>query len=98
MKALEFYSGIGGLHYSLSEARGDSAEVLAAFDINPLANKVYERNHGIRPNASDIGSLKPAYLDAYEADVWLLSPPCHVPLHAAKRFMPRNAKTRATGA
>ena len=76
MKALEFYSGIGGLHYSLSEARGDSAEVLAAFDVNPLANKVYERNHGIRPNASDIGSLKPAYLDAYEADVWLLSPPC----------------------
>ena len=34
LRALEFYSGIGGLHYSLLRARA-RATVVASFDINP---------------------------------------------------------------
>ena len=48
MRAAEFYSGIGGLHYSLLQACSE-AEVVAAFDINLLANKVYEHNFGMKP-------------------------------------------------
>ena len=45
LTALEFYSGIGGMHYALKAAM-PSAVVLDAFDINHLANKVYEHNFG----------------------------------------------------
>ena len=48
LTALEFYSGIGGLHYALREVCPD-ARVLAAFDINEVANRTYEHNFGLRP-------------------------------------------------
>jgi tRNA (cytosine38-C5)-methyltransferase len=47
---LEFYSGIGGMHaaLNLAEQQGSipSAEVLAAFDINDVANRIYAHNFG----------------------------------------------------
>ncbi|KAL5975266.1 C-5 cytosine-specific DNA methylase [Asimina triloba] len=48
---LEFYSGIGGMMYSLREA-GIPATVVEAFDINDTANDVYEFNFGHRPHQS----------------------------------------------
>ncbi|QDZ17848.1 DNA (cytosine-5)-methyltransferase [Chloropicon primus] len=73
---LEFYSGVGGLHYSLRKARkGEDVKVIEAFDVNDLANVVYEFNHGIKPTSRDIGSLEAKDLDG-KADAWLLSPPC----------------------
>ncbi|KAL0327599.1 UNVERIFIED_CONTAM: tRNA (cytosine(38)-C(5))-methyltransferase 2 [Sesamum angustifolium] len=48
-RVLEFYSGIGGMRYSLIEA-GVGAEVVEAFDINDVANDVYEHNFGHRPH------------------------------------------------
>jgi tRNA (cytosine38-C5)-methyltransferase len=48
--ALEFYSGIGGMHCALhlaaQEAQIGAVEVLAAFDINEVANRVYAHNFG----------------------------------------------------
>jgi site-specific DNA-cytosine methylase len=48
--ALEFYSGIGGMHFACERAANlghiPAVEVLAAFDINPVANAVYEHNFG----------------------------------------------------
>ena len=50
VKALEFYSGIGGMHFACEMACKlgyiPPVEVLAAFDINPVANAVYEHNFG----------------------------------------------------
>lgn len=48
LRALEFYSGIGGMHYALIAAVPE-AEVLRAFEINDVANDVYEHNFGKRP-------------------------------------------------
>jgi tRNA (cytosine38-C5)-methyltransferase len=79
MKVVEFYCGIGGLHYSLRQATSREVEkftVVAAFDINPLSNKVYRHNFNLKPSASDIGRLSAADLDALGGDIWLLSPPC----------------------
>ena len=75
---MEFYCGIGGLHYSLilATAGKENAAVVAAFDINPLSNKVYQHNFGLKPSASDIGRLSAEDLDALGGDIWLLSPPC----------------------
>ncbi|KAK6116862.1 hypothetical protein DH2020_049392 [Rehmannia glutinosa] len=74
-RVLEFYSGIGGLRYSLMKA-GVDAVIVEAFDINDLANDVYEHNFGHRPHQGNIQTLSAVDLDNYEADVWLLSPPC----------------------
>lgn len=75
VRVLEFYSGIGGLRYSLEYA-GVSAAVVEAFDINEVANDVYEHNFGHRPNQGNIQRLTVQQLDKYKADAWLLSPPC----------------------
>ncbi|URE27713.1 C-5 cytosine-specific DNA methylase [Musa troglodytarum] len=47
-RILEFYSGIGGMRYSLLRA-GIRGRVVEAFDINNIANDVYEHNFGHRP-------------------------------------------------
>ncbi|XP_050230974.1 tRNA (cytosine(38)-C(5))-methyltransferase 2 [Mercurialis annua] len=74
-RVLEFYSGIGGMKYSLMKA-GVNATVMEAFDINNIANDVYEHNFGHRPYQGNIQSLTAADLDTYAAHAWLLSPPC----------------------
>ena len=49
MRIVEFYSGIGGMHYAVREAKLENAQVVAAFDVNTLANEVYVYNFGLRP-------------------------------------------------
>ncbi|XP_057539241.1 tRNA (cytosine(38)-C(5))-methyltransferase 2 [Amaranthus tricolor] len=75
LKALEFYSGIGGMRYSLMRA-GVNAQIVEAFEINDVANDVYQHNFGHRPFQGNIQSLTAADLNKYQADAWLLSPPC----------------------
>ncbi|XP_071708938.1 tRNA (cytosine(38)-C(5))-methyltransferase 2 isoform X2 [Rutidosis leptorrhynchoides] len=70
-RVLEFYSGIGGMRYSAMKA-GVNAKMVEAFDINDLANDVYQHNFNHRP----FQTLTAADLDRYRANVWLLSPPC----------------------
>ncbi|KAL5783161.1 hypothetical protein ACOSP7_008190 [Xanthoceras sorbifolium] len=74
-RVLEFYSGIGGMRYSLTKA-GVNAQVVEAFDINDKANDVYQLNFGHRPCQGNIQSLTADDLDSYRAQAWLLSPPC----------------------
>ncbi|KAI7754990.1 hypothetical protein M8C21_016354 [Ambrosia artemisiifolia] len=74
-RVLEFYSGIGGMRYSAMKA-GVKAQMVEAFDINDLANDVYQHNFGHRPFQGNIQTLSAADLDRYRANVWLLSPPC----------------------
>ncbi|KAG8077204.1 hypothetical protein GUJ93_ZPchr0007g5627 [Zizania palustris] len=74
-RVLEFYSGIGGTRYSLA-ASGVQVEVVAAFDINDVANDVDELNFGHRPCQGNIQTLTASDLDKCKAQAWLLSPPC----------------------
>ncbi|KAH1105568.1 hypothetical protein J1N35_009336 [Gossypium stocksii] len=74
-RVLEFYSGIGGMRYSLMKA-GVNYHVIEAFEINDKANDVYQHNFGHRPYQGNIQSLTEIDLDSYQANVWLLSPPC----------------------
>ncbi|XP_057510451.1 tRNA (cytosine(38)-C(5))-methyltransferase 2 isoform X1 [Actinidia eriantha] len=74
-RVLEFYSGIGGMRYSIMRA-GVNATIVEAFDINDKANDVYEYNFGHRPCQGNIQTLSAADLDSYSAHAWLLSPPC----------------------
>jgi tRNA (cytosine38-C5)-methyltransferase len=74
-RALEFYSGIGGLHYGL-RLSGWHGDVVQAFDINTNANDLYRRNFKQKVNQKSIESLSPVELDQHNARMWLLSPPC----------------------
>ncbi|PIA16261.1 S-adenosyl-L-methionine-dependent methyltransferase [Coemansia reversa NRRL 1564] len=72
---LEFFSGIGGLHYGIQES-GISYRMAMAFDMNENANDVYEYSFGQRPNNKAIDYLTIQDIDRHKADCWLLSPPC----------------------
>ncbi|KAI9342039.1 S-adenosyl-L-methionine-dependent methyltransferase [Obelidium mucronatum] len=70
IRALEFFCGIGGLHYGLQYSQKDlddqgrnPIKVVAAFDIN----------HS--PLQTAIEKLTAKNLDKYKANTWLLSPP-----------------------
>ncbi|KIK66108.1 hypothetical protein GYMLUDRAFT_158268 [Collybiopsis luxurians FD-317 M1] len=76
VRALEFYSGIGGLHLALkcSKVRGT---VLKAFDWDQNAAKVYDANHGPSiATKKDITELDAHFLTSFRADLWILSPAC----------------------
>mmetsp|Transcript_26872 Transcript_26872/g.45083 ORF Transcript_26872/g.45083 Transcript_26872/m.45083 type:complete len:200 (-) Transcript_26872:53-652(-) len=75
VRALEFYSGIGGMRYALKRACLEST-VLAAFDLNNVANDVYEHNFGERPVQGNLGTMTAKKLDKYGASLWTMSPPC----------------------
>ena len=76
LRVLEFYSGIGGMHYALMSSE-IKASVVAAFDINTCANNVYRSNfprtHLCQRN---ICGLTVEYIEQLQGDVFLMSPPC----------------------
>ncbi|KAI0262477.1 S-adenosyl-L-methionine-dependent methyltransferase [Gloeopeniophorella convolvens] len=78
IRALEFYSGIGGLHLALSRSHvGEHAAVVRAFDWDQIACTVYRMNHGAGiVHKVDIGTLDADALQPLSADLWLLSPAC----------------------
>ena len=74
LKVLEFFSGIGGLHYAL-ELAAPGSRVLRAYDVDDAANASYRHNHPTTPIcARNIAALKASELAG--VDCWLLSPPC----------------------
>jgi tRNA (cytosine38-C5)-methyltransferase len=92
MQAIEFFSGIGGLHYACK--RAGSIEVIAAFDVNTIANSVYAHNFKINPSTKSIDSLTSDMIDALAASVWLLSPPCQPFTHGGKRLDDQDMRSK----
>uniref|UniRef100_A0A3P9KYR9 tRNA (cytosine(38)-C(5))-methyltransferase n=1 Tax=Oryzias latipes TaxID=8090 RepID=A0A3P9KYR9_ORYLA len=76
VRVLELYSGIGGMHYALKES-GVPAEVVAAVDINTMANQIYKHNFPDTPlwNKS-IEGLTLEDFAALSVDMVMMSPPC----------------------
>lgn len=71
IRAVEFYSGIGGF---AEAARNRGIEIIAAFDQYDLANEVYQYNFGLKPVARTLDHIRS--IDIPEAEIWWLSPPC----------------------
>lgn len=71
MKAIEFFSGIGGFNQA---ARRCGIETVAAFDQDLAANQVYEINYGLKPSCRNLDSI--AAEEIPDADFWWMSPPC----------------------
>ncbi|GJE94260.1 DNA methyltransferase [Phanerochaete sordida] len=76
IRAVEFYSGIGGLHQALRRSRADGT-VVRAYDWDQAACQVYQANYGPGiVKQADISQLTAKELGALRADLWLLSPSC----------------------
>ncbi|XP_065844564.1 tRNA (cytosine(38)-C(5))-methyltransferase-like [Oscarella lobularis] len=75
-RVVEFYSGIGGMHFALEES-GMPHDVVACIDINDVANSVYRHNFPTtRLLQRNIESLTVEEVDKLNADMFLMSPPC----------------------
>ncbi|MCA9203547.1 MAG: DNA cytosine methyltransferase [Planctomycetales bacterium] len=72
LRVLELFCGIGGC----AAALGDSAEVVAAIDIDRTALDVYAANFAHATQARTIESIPARELAAFDADLWWMSPPC----------------------
>ncbi|KAM4689827.1 tRNA (cytosine(38)-C(5))-methyltransferase [Discoglossus pictus] len=76
LRVLELYSGIGGMHCGLADS-GVSARVVAAVDVNTIANEVYKYNFPETPLwPKSIEGIPFKELDALSFDMILMSPPC----------------------
>lgn len=69
---IEFFSGIGGMAFSL----GKKGRIVAAYDQDRQANACYEAWHGRRPISTNLVGLSAAAVRDHGAVGWLLSPPC----------------------
>lgn len=76
ISAVEFYSGIGGLHLALSRCLlPQPVQILASYDWDQTACRVYTHNFpSTTCHRTDISLLAPD--DIPVADLWLLSPAC----------------------
>ena len=52
------------------------SEVVAAFDVNEAANRVYLVNFGLTPQSRNLETLSAEALDELGADLFMMSPPC----------------------
>ncbi|XP_020364706.1 tRNA (cytosine(38)-C(5))-methyltransferase isoform X2 [Oncorhynchus kisutch] len=76
LRVLELYSGIGGMHYALTES-GVAAKVVAAVDVNTTANEIYKHNFPNTPLLPK--TIEGMTLDDFNKlafDMILMSPPC----------------------
>ncbi|KAM9673718.1 tRNA (cytosine(38)-C(5))-methyltransferase isoform 5-T5 [Trichechus inunguis] len=76
LRVLELYSGIGGMHQALRESHVP-AQVVAAIDVNTVANEVYKYNfpHTLLL-AKTIEGITLEEFDRLSFNMILMSPPC----------------------
>lgn len=72
MRVLELFSGIGGWRFAAPEGM----TFAAAYDVSPAANGTYRLNHGHTPVNRELATIPRADLGSWEADTWVMSPPC----------------------
>lgn len=71
LTAIELFSGIGAF---AEASRLAGIEVVAAYDQNEHANKVYKSNFGLQPVGRNLETLNAE--DIPPANIWWMSPPC----------------------
>ena len=72
IRAIEFFSGLGGWHYAVNGL----GRVVSAYDISEIANSVYKLNFGDSPIARELATISISEISAPTANTWLMSPPC----------------------
>lgn len=95
IKVLEFYSGIGGMHYALKSA-GLKFEVLGAFDINTNANAVYKHNFTeVKMYQKNLEGITIDDLEKIGANCWTMSPPCQPYTRQGKQEASKDSRAKS---
>lgn len=80
IRVLELFSGMGGMHYALEEAKkfvDFEYTIVQAIDISDVANQVYKHNFPeVNVKGSNICGLTPETLTKMKIDAIFMSPPC----------------------
>ncbi|XP_063623575.1 tRNA (cytosine(38)-C(5))-methyltransferase [Cydia splendana] len=88
-RILELYSGIGGMHCAWKDS-GLPGTIVAAVDINTVANEVYKHNF---PETNlltrNIQAIKPEEIKKMNINIILMSPPCQ-PFSRNGKFLDKN--------
>ncbi|CAJ1360492.1 unnamed protein product [Effrenium voratum] len=93
LRVLELFAGIGGMRCALERSQLQ-ARVVAAIDVSELCEKAYCHNFGKDDwKKKTIECLRPQDLDALEADLWLMSPPCQPFTRSGKRCLGSTLRT-----
>ncbi|KAJ3373127.1 tRNA (cytosine-5-)-methyltransferase [Allomyces arbusculus] len=94
VRAIEFFSGIGGLHYGFTYTQVPGT-VVAAFDVNAVANQCYAHNFPATPvSTASIEHLTANDLAKLNADAWFMSPPCQPFTRGGKGLDHADARSR----
>ncbi|MCA9801191.1 MAG: DNA cytosine methyltransferase [Cyanobacteria bacterium HKST-UBA02] len=90
MRAVEFFSGLGAFSES---ARGNGVEVVAAFDQNSHANRVFFENFSMKPSSLNLESINADMIP--ESSLWWMSPPCQPYTRRGNRRDSRDPRARS---
>jgi tRNA (cytosine38-C5)-methyltransferase len=93
-RVLEFYSGIGGMHCALKRSEIDAA-VIGALEINTTANSVYSFNYESPVYNVNLDKVTASFLDKFNADIYLMSPPCQPYTRTGKQEHSKDARSRS---
>ncbi|CAG8503526.1 4915_t:CDS:2 [Ambispora leptoticha] len=93
IKCIEFFSGIGGMRYAFNTS-GVKGKIVASFDLNIVANSVYRFNFGTNPVTTSIEVLKTADIEKYDANCWLMSPPCQPYTRGGKNLDDKDTRAK----
>ena len=74
-RVIELYSGIGAWTQAFMKINLNF-EIVYAYDINPVANISYYSNYKIHPNARSVEKVSLQQMEEWNADIWVMSPPC----------------------
>ena len=76
LRVMEFYAGVGGMHYALLAA-GANFEIVTSIDINTNTNCVYGQNFPSTPHLNrNICGMMADEMDSFKPDIFILCPPC----------------------
>ena len=76
LRVMEFYAGVGGMHYALLAA-GTNFEIVTSIDINTNTNCVYGYNFPSTPHLNrNICGITATEMDSFIPDVFIMCPPC----------------------
>jgi len=95
LSVVEFYSGIGGMHFALKGCSFPS-KVVTAMEINTTANQVYKQNFGdTKLLQKNIEGLTVQEIDNLSADVFVMSPPCQPFTRVGLQGASKDPRTRS---
>ncbi|XP_063957025.1 tRNA (cytosine(38)-C(5))-methyltransferase-like [Lytechinus pictus] len=95
LRVVEFFSGVGGLHCAVKDC-GVPCSVVAAVEINTVANAVYQHNFPeVNLMQRNLEGFSADDFSSFDADMFVMSPPCQPFTRVGLKGDKNDARTNA---